>query len=530
MANLHPDLIGKEFWYDDITLIPNRLPDFERNEVNLTTYFTKRIKLKTPFVSSPMDTVTGSEMAILLALMGGIGVIHYNYPKIDDQIREVERVKRFEAAFVKKPIVLSPKKTVGDVYEIAREHGFYSVPITQDGTLETKLVGIVTRRDVRYIDDMSIPLEKIMTPKERLIIAYRRDTLDKNDVKEANRIIKENNLDTLPILDDDYRLVAIVTDSDIQKDKRFQLATKDDNKQLRVFIAVESRLNIAKERIGKAYDAGVDGIVTDAGVAFKEQFVIGRYCKENFPQMDVVLGNVDSAEMVRSIITEASKYCDALRVGIGPGFACITQQELGTGRAQASAVLDCAQEAKRLEKEYGFMPTIADGGIRTLDLYENLFNNWSDQEKREELSKVLYKLEKVSELSEISKPGDITKALSLGAPSVMIGSRLAGLDESPGEKEFDYESNRMVKKFRGMGSLEAMEGRSAERYGYNFGKKDVIKVAEGIVTKVPYMGSGYDFIPQVIAGVKQSFQKQGFRNIQELQEYADIMPMPRREK
>lgn len=144
MAKLHPDLIDKEFWYDDITLIPNRLPDFERKEVDLTTYFTKRIRLKTPFVSAPMDTVTGSEMAILMALMGGIGVVHYNYPNIDDQIREVERVKRFEAAFVKKPIVLSPEKTVGDVYEIAREHGFYSVPITQDGTLETKLVGIVT--------------------------------------------------------------------------------------------------------------------------------------------------------------------------------------------------------------------------------------------------------------------------------------------------------------------------------------------------------------------------------------------------
>lgn len=529
MAKLHLDLVGKEFWYDDITLVPNRLPDFERSEVDLTTYFTKHIKIKTPFVSSPMDTVTGSEMAILMALMGGIGVIHYNYPKIDDHIREVERVKRFEAAFVKNPIVLSPEKTVGDLYEIAREYGFYSFPITQDGTPKTKLVGIVTRRDVRYIDDMSIPLEKIMT-KDRLIVANKRDTLDKNDIKITNKIIKENNLDTLPIVDDDYKLVAIVTDSDIQKDKRFTLATKDDNKQLRVFIAVESRLDLAKERIGKAYDADVDGIVTDAGVAFKEQLVISKYCKENFPQMEIVLGNVDSAEMVRSIIKESSKYCDALKVGIGPGYACITQQQLGTGRSQGSAVLDCAQEAKRLERKYGFTPTIADGGIRTLDLYEKLFDNWFKQKKREELEKDLYKVESISELSETSKPGDITKALSLGSCSAMIGSRLAGLDESPGEKEFDDEKGMMIKKFRGMGSLEAMEGRSAERYGYNIGKKDVVKVAEGIVTKVPYMGSGYDFIPRLIEGVKQSFQKQGFRTIQELQEYADIRPMPRREK
>jgi len=526
MAKLHPDLIGKEFWYDDITLVPNRLPDFERNDVDLTTYFTKHIKIKTPFVSSPMDTVTGSEMAVLMALMGGIGVIHYNYPSVDDQIREVERVKRFEAAFVKKPIVLGPKNTVGDVYEIAREHGFYSVPITQD----RKLLGMVTRRDVRYIENMSIPLEQIMTPKDKLIVANKRDTLDKNDVKEANRIIKENNLDTLPIVDDDYVLVSIVTDSDIQKAKRYTLATKDDNKQLRVFIAVESRLDLVKERMGKAYDVGVDGIVTDAGVAFKEQLVIAKYCKENFPKMEVILGNVDSAEMVRSIIKESSKYCDALRVGIGPGYACITQQQLGTGRAQGSAVLDCVQESKRLERVYGFTPIIADGGIRTLELYVELFVNWRNQEKRKELQQELYEVESISELSEISKPGDITKALCLGSSSVMIGSRLAGLDESPGEKEFDYEKGMMIKKFRGMGSLEAMEGRSAERYGYNIGKKDTIKVAEGIVTKVPYMGSGYDFIPSNIEGVKQSYQKQGFRTVPESHKYADIRPMPSREK
>jgi IMP dehydrogenase len=528
MARIHSDLINKEFWYDDITLIPNRLPDFERREVDLTTYFTKNIRLKTPFVSSPMDSVTGSNMAILMALMGGIGVIHYNYPTIDDQIREVERVKRFEAAFVKNPIVLSPKKTVGDVYEIARNYGFYSVPITQDGTLKTKLVGIVTRRDVRYIEDMSIPLKKIMTPKDKLVVANRRETLDINDIKVANNKIKENNLNTLLIVDDDYKLVAIVTDSDLQKDKKFTLATKDDNKQLKVFVAVESRFESAKYRMGQAYDAGADGIVTDAGVAFKEQLIIAKYLKENFPRMDTVLGNVDSAEMVRNIIVEASKYCDCLRIGIGPGYACITQQELGTGRAQASAVLDCVQEAKKLEKEYGFMPIDADGGIRILDLYEKFFYSWIDDKKREDTEKDLRKLEEISKLSEISKPGDITKALSLGAKTVMIGSRFAGLDESPGEKEFDYETNRMVKKFRGMGSLEAMEGRSGERYGYDIKKKDMIKVAEGIVTKVPYMGSGYDFIPKLIEGVKQSLQKLGFRNIQELQEYADIRPMPKR--
>ena len=507
MARLHVDLLDKEFWYGDMTLIPNRLPDFERDEVDLTTFLTKRVALKTPLVSSPMDTVTGSDMAILMALMGGIGILHYNFPKIDQQLEEVNKVKIFEAAFVKNPIVLGPNNTVGDVYSIAKKYGFYSMPITEDGTLKTKMIGFVAHRDVRYQENMSLSLKEIMTPKsdehgnQKLITAYKRDTLDKNDVRAANKIIRQLCLDTLPIVDDDFRVVALVTDSDIQKDIRFPLATKDDNKQLKAFIAVESRLEAARERIGRGNDAGIDGIVVDASIVFKEQLEIAKYCKRNFPDLDVVLGNVDSAEMVRSIISEASEYCDALRVGIGPGYACKTQQELGTGRAQASAVRDCAQEAKRLEGEYGFMPMIADGGIKIPDM-ANL---------------------------DVTKPGDITKALALGAKTVMMGNLLAGLDESPGEKEFDYETNRMVKRYRGMGSLEAMEQRAAFRYGYDQNRES-IRIAEGIVTEVPYRGSGYDFVPQLIAGVKQSLQKQGFRNILELQAFADIRPISRREK
>ena len=173
---------------------------------------------------------------------------------------------------------------------------------------------------------------------------------------------------------------------------------------------------MAKERIGKAFDAGVDGINIEASVVFKEQFEIAKYCKENFPTLDVVMGNVASAEVVRKIIEQGFNYCDAIKIGMGPGAACITQQELGTGRAQASAVWDCCQEAKKLEPKYGFMPLIADGGIKVID-----------------------------EAGEgIEKPGDITKALALGAQTVMIGSIFAGLDESPGEKEFDYEENRMA--------------------------------------------------------------------------------------
>ncbi len=494
MAKLHSDLQNKEFWYRDITLIPNRLPDFERDEVDLTTYFTKRIQLKTPFVSSPMDTVTEAEMAILMALMGGIGVIHYNFQTIDEQIKEVEKVKRFEAGFVFNPIVLSPQNTIKNVYDIADKYGFFSVPITEDGTLNSKLIGIVTHRDIRYRRDMETKLRDVMTPREKLIVAKKSETVDKNNLRAANEIIKKNNLDTLPVVDADDKVVALVADSDLQKNEQFTLATKNENKQLRVFIAVESRLELAKERIKKGFEVGIDGIVIDASVVFKEQLEIAKWVKENFPNLDVVLGNIGSAEMVRKILEAGFDYCDALKVGMGPGAACITQQELGTGRAQASAVWDCAEAAKKLEKKYGFLPIIADGGIRVADTTDK----------------------------DVAKPGDITKALALGAKTCMMGSLLAGLDESPGEKEFDYEENRMVKKYRGMGSLEAMESTSAVRYAVD---KVKIKIAEGIVTKVPYRGSGYDFIPQLIAGVKQSLQKQGFRNIKELQEEADIRPI-----
>jgi len=494
MAKLHSDLQNKEFWYKDVTLIPNRLPDFERDEVDLTTHFTKRIILKAPFVSSPMDTVTEAEMAILMALMGGIGVIHYNFLTIDEQIKEVEKVKRFEAGFVFNPIVLSPQNTIKDIYDVNDKYGFFSVLITEDGTLNSKLTGIVTHRDVRYRKDMETKLKEIMTPRGKLIVAKKSETVDKNDLWAANETIKKNNLDTLPIVDADDKIIALVADSDLQKNEQFPLATKNENKQLKVFIAVESRLELAKERIKKGFEVGIDGIVIDASVVFREQIEIAKWTKENFPNLEIVLGNVDSAEMVEKIMKEGSQYCDALRVGIGPGAACITQQELGTGRAQASAVWECAETLKRLEPQYGFTPIIADGGIKIPDETNQ----------------------------DVAKPGDITKALALGAQTVMMGSLLAGLDESPGEKEFDYEENRMVKKYRGMGSLEAMERRSAVRYAVD---KTKIRIAEGIVTKVPYRGSGYDFIPKLIIGIKQSLQKQGFKNIKELQEEADIRPI-----
>ncbi|MFH1838215.1 MAG: IMP dehydrogenase [Candidatus Kuenenbacteria bacterium] len=493
MAKLHQDLKNKEFWYKDIILVPNRLPDFERDEVDLTTHFTKKIKLKTPFISAAMDAVTDSRMAILMALFGGIGVIHYNYQTIEEQIKQVERVKRFEAGFVFKPIVLSPENTIFDIYKINEKYNFFSVPITEDGTLNSKLVGIITHRDVRYRRDLKTKVKNIMTKREKLIVVQKKDTVDKNDLDLANRILEKHNLDTLPIIDKANKIIALVTDSDLKKNKEFVLATKDENKQLKVFIAVESRLKLAKQRIEKGFEAGINGIIIDASVVFKEQIEIAKFVKENFPSIEVVIGNVDSAEMVREIMKQGAKYCDAIKVGVGPGSACITQQELGTGRAQGSAIFDCARELKKLESKYGFMPLIADGGIKVIE-----------------------------DPNQIYRFGDISKALALGAQTVMIGSLFAGLEEAPGEKEFDWEENKMIKKYRGMGSFEAMEIRGGSRYGI---EKMKIKISEGKSIKVPYRGSGYDFLPRLIAGIKQSFQKQGFKNIFELQKFVDIRPI-----
>src|SRR3989344_4334662 len=310
MSKLHPQLKNKEFSYKDITLVPYRLPDFEREEVDLTAFFTKKIKLKTPIVSSPMDTVTESRMAILMALFGGIGVIHYNFSTIEEQLDEARKVKRFEAAFVRNPICLGPDNTVGDVYKINEEYGFFSTPITEDGTLNSKLIGIITHRDVRYLEKMNVPLKKIMTPKEKLVTAHRKNTLDKNDIYEVNRIIKKHNLDTLPIVDDKFRLVALVTNSDLQKNYNFPLATKDNNKQLRVFIAIESRMELAEKRVKQAVEAGfgIDGVVVDAGIIYRKQLEIAKSIKKNFPELEVVLGNVCSGKMLRDVLKDGARF------------------------------------------------------------------------------------------------------------------------------------------------------------------------------------------------------------------------------
>ncbi len=486
MPILHPKLLENEFWYSDILLVCDNLPNVERDQVDLTSTFSRNIILKTPFVSSPMDTVTEAPMAILMALIGGIGAIHYNLSPAN-QAQEIKRVKRYEAAFITDPIVLNPKNTVADVLAIGQKYGFYSIPVTEKGTLNSKLLGLVTHRDIRYFEtdqEQALPLSKVMTPGDKLITAQKKDTLAKNDIRTANKIIREHNLDTLPIVNDKFELVALVTDSDLRKNDVFPLATKDKNKQLKVLGAIESRLELAKKRLPLIVEAGADGVIVDASVVFAEQLKIAKYVKQKCPHLEVILGNVDSGEMVTKILEIAAKHVDGLRVGIGPGGACITQEQLGIGRAQGSAIWECHQAANHWAKKHGYkIPLIADGGVK--------------------------------------RPSDMVKALALGADTVMMGGLLAGLEESPGEPEFDEDAGHLIKKYRGMGSAEAMAQGGAVRYRVD---DAAIKVIEGKVKRVGYKGSGYVYLPHFTAALKQSIHKLGFANIPVLQQQAHIVP------
>lgn len=481
---LHLSLLQTEFSLDDIVFPPLKIPNFEWNQVDLTTKLTERIILKIPLISSPMDTVTGSKMAILLALQGGIGVIHYNFPTIEDQMREVEKVRRFETAFVRNPIVLDKNATIGMVFENASRYGFFSFPVTEDGTLETPLIGFVSRRDVRYQENMDLNIQKVMTPRHRLITAHKKDTLDKNDIRAANKIIRENNLDTLPIVDSRNRIIAIVTDSDLSKDKRYPLATKDTNKQLKVLVAVESRFEAAKERIKMASQAGACGIVVDARNIFKDHLQIAKWTKKEFPQLDVILGNIVTGKVVSLALTEAGKSIDAFRVGIGTGEVCTTTESLGIGRALGSALYEIDSVIKKFK--FGHVGIIADGGIKT--------------------------------------PRHIIGALTLGANAVMLGSMLAGLEESPILADYDSERDRLVKRVRGMGSPEAIRERAgSNRYMVS---QNLIsnRFPEGVAKTIPYRGSGEEYILMLITGIRQAMHGLGHCNLRELYDDGYILP------
>ncbi|MBK7055184.1 MAG: IMP dehydrogenase [Leptospiraceae bacterium] len=442
--------------YRDFLVLPGYI-DFNPSDVNLESKVSRNITIKRPLISSPMDTVTESAMAIALALQGGLGIIHYNN-SITEQVNFVRKVKRYENGFITDPIILGPENTIEDLDDIKDKFGFSGIPITEDGSFNGKLIGIVTNRDVDFEPNRTVKLGTVMTTN--LVTAPVGISL-----KEANNILRVKKVGKLPIIDNEGKLVALVSRSDLKKNKEFPDSSKDHSKRLLVGAAV-STLPESRDRVAALYDAGVDAIIIDSAQGNSSyQIEMIKFIKANFKNLDVIAGNVVTKEQSRSLIEAGA---DGLRVGMGPGSICITQETMAVGRAQATAVHMTASYAA----QFG-IPVIADGGISNI--------------------------------------GDIANALAIGASTCMMGSMFAGTNEAPGE--YFYENGIRLKKYRGMASLEAMKAGGDKRY---FSESQKIKVAQGVSGAVVDKGSVINFVPYLVQGLRQSFQDMGYKTIPEL--------------
>jgi len=445
--------------FDDILLVPEKSTILPK-EVDVSTKFSRNIDINIPLVSAAMDTVTESKLAIAIAREGGIGIIHKNM-SLEEQAEEVDKVKRSESGVIVEPISLSPEKSVGEAIGLMAKYHISGIPIVNK---EKKLVGILTNRDIRFLEekDKRLKIAEIMT-KENLITAPLGTTLE-----EAKRILHKNRIEKLPIVNKNFILKGLITIKDIEKVKKFPNACKDAKGRLRVGAAVGVSRDIM-ERVGALVNAKVDVIVVDTAHGHSTRVIeVIKEIKRNFG-IELVGGNVATFEGAESLIKAG---VDAIKVGIGPGSICTTRVVAGVGVPQASAI----QECKRAAKKY-HIPLIADGGIKY--------------------------------------SGDITKALAVGADSVMIGSLFAGTEESPGEVVL-YKG-RSYKEYRGMGSIGAMKKGSKDRYFQEEAEDDKL-VPEGIEGRVSYKGPLSAFVYQLLGGVRSGMGYCGVKNIKELQE------------
>jgi IMP dehydrogenase len=444
--------------YNDIIILPGYI-DFAPDDVDLEANLTRNIKIKRPIVSSPMDTVTESRMAIALALLGGIGIIHYNNT-IEEQVNEIKKVKRFENGFITDPITLSPEHTIADILKIKEKYGFSGIPITIDGKLNSKLMGIVTNRDIDFDIDHTKKIKDVMTTD----VSTAKKGIS---LVQANEILKKSKKGKLPIVDDNGCLVAFMCRNDLLKNREYPFASKDGQKQLMVGAAVSTK-DESKERLDKMVQVGLNVVVIDSAQGNSiYQVEMIKYIKKKYPELEVIAGNVVTVEQCASLIKAGA---DGLRIGMGPGSICTTQTTMAVGRAQATAVYSCARYGKKYN-----VPVIADGGISTM--------------------------------------GHIAKALAIGASTTMMGSMFAGTEEAPGE--YFYENGVRLKRYRGMASQEALEKGGAKRY---FAEEAKILVAQGVSGSVVDKGSLLDYVPYLIQGLKHSFQDMGSHSVKRLHE------------
>lgn len=441
--------------FDDVLLIPAE-SDVLPNEVDLSTYLTKNIKLNIPLMTSAMDTVTESTMAIAIAREGGIGVIHKNMT-IEDQATEVDKVKRSENGVISDPFFLYPQNTAQDAENLMRKYKISGVPICEeDGTL----VGILTNRDMRFMTDYSVKIADVMTPKEKLVTAMSGTTLE-----EAKKILMASKVEKLPLIDQNGKLTGLVTIKDIEKSLKYPNTARDSQDRLLCAAAI----GITGDMLARAkalVDAHVDALVLDSAHGHSKNIMKAVDTVKNaFPQISLIAGNVATAEATEALIKAGA---DAVKVGIGPGSICTTRVVAGIGVPQITAIYDSAEMADK----YG-VPIIADGGIKY--------------------------------------SGEIVKAIAAGGSVVMVGSLVAGCEESPGETEI-YQG-RQFKVYRGMGSLGAMSKGSADRYFQTGTKKFV---PEGVEGRVPYKGPVGDTVYQMMGGLRSGMGYVGCHNIQEL--------------
>ena len=448
-------IIGEGITFDDVLLVP-AYSEVIPNQVDVSTYLTKKIRLNIPLMSAGMDTVTEHRMAIAMARQGGIGIIHKNM-SIEAQAEEVDKVKRSENGVITDPFYLSPEHTLKDADELMAKFRISGVPITEG----KKLVGIITNRDLKFEEDFDKKIKECMTSKN-LVTAKEGITLT-----EAKKILAKARVEKLPIVDDDFNLKGLITIKDIEKQIKYPLSAKDEQGRLLCGAAIGITADVLT-RVEALVKAHVDVVVLDSAHGHSANVIrCVKMIKESYPDLQVIAGNVATGEATRALIEAGA---DAVKVGIGPGSICTTRVVAGIGVPQITAVMDCYEVAK----EYG-IPIIADGGIKY--------------------------------------SGDITKALAAGGNVCMMGSMFAGCDESPGT--FELYQGRKYKVYRGMGSIAAMENGSKDRYFQSNAKK---LVPEGVEGRVAYKGTVEDTVFQLMGGLRSGMGYCGAETIEKLKE------------